>query len=213
VLVGVVVLLAGVAGGGYLYLSHWRPDLEAGERYGLDVSNHQGTIDWKAVAGDGISFAYLKATEGQDWVDQQFAANWRGAGDAGIKRGAYHFFSLCSPGAKQADHFLATVPPDPDALAPALDLETAGNCATRPTKEAVAKEVRDFVDTVEAAWGKPIVMYVGDDWLEVYSNVDDRQQWYRHLIFRPDGDWHIWQLHNFAEVNGVETRVDLNIMR
>jgi lysozyme len=208
-----VVLLAGVAGGGYLYLSHWRPELEPGERYGIDVSNHQGRVDWEAVARDGISFAYVKATEGQDWVDQQFAANWRGAGDAGIERGAYHFFSLCGTGAAQADHFLATAPPDPDALAPALDLETAGNCASRPSQEAVGREVRSFMDRVEAAWGRDIVMYVGDDWLEVYPETHDRPQWYRQLITRPDNDWYIWQLHNFADIDGVAARCDLNIMR
>lgn len=208
-----MVVVALVGGVGYFWMSNWRPDLEAGERYGVDVSNHQGAVDWKAVAGDGISFAYLKATEGQDWVDQQLAANWRGAGDAGIDRGAYHFFSLCSSGVEQADHFLATVPPDPRALAPALDLETAGNCVERPPAAVVDDEVMAFVDRVEAAWGKQLVMYVGEDWLEVYPGVDDRQQWYRHLIVKPDNDWYIWQFHNFANVDGVDGRVDLNVMR
>ncbi len=209
----VVLVLAAAAAGGYLFLAHWRPSLEPGERYGIDVSNHQGVVDWDAVAGDGIAFAYAKATEGQDWVDKQFVANWAGAAEAGIDRGAYHFFSLCSGGRAQAEHFLAVAKPDPQALAPAVDLETAGNCSTRPGREIVAEELSRFVDLVEDAWGREMVLYVGADWESVYPVKLDRPRWHRDFLFRPDFGWHIWQLHGFADVAGVDTRVDINVMR
>ena len=67
---------------------------------------HQGPIDWQRVAGDGIGFVYMKATEGGDWVDATFAPNWAGARAAGLKVGAYHFFTLCRAGADQAANFL-----------------------------------------------------------------------------------------------------------
>jgi lysozyme len=194
-------------------LPNWRPDLEAGERYGIDVSHHQGVIDWEAVAGDGISFAYVKATEGGDWVDRQFAANWASAGDVGLDRGVYHFFSLCTDGAEQARHFLATVPPDPRALAPAVDLETAGNCAARPDQRAVGAELVEFLEVVEEAWGRPTVLYVGADWESVYPVEIDRPRWHRRFLLRSEIDFHIWQLHGFAHVAGVGGRVDLNVMR
>ncbi len=47
---------------------------------GIDVSHHQGAIDWQAVASAGIDFAYAKATEGSQFVDGQFASNWSGMG-------------------------------------------------------------------------------------------------------------------------------------
>jgi lysozyme len=63
-------------GGWYGWLPRYRPDLREGESYGVDVSSHQGTIDWDRVAADDIEFAYVKATEGGDLVDARFDRNW-----------------------------------------------------------------------------------------------------------------------------------------
>src|SRR5687767_5289040 len=94
---GVVVVLVVLGGVGFglarWWFPHHRPDLRTGERYGVDVSNHQGAIDWEAVAADGIDVAYLKATEGGDHVDRRFAASWDAARAAGLDVGAYHFFT------------------------------------------------------------------------------------------------------------------------
>jgi lysozyme len=68
----------------------------------VDVSHHQGHIDWEAVAHDQITYAYMRATEGETVVDAEFDKNWAAAAAAGIKRGAYHFFSLCSGPAENA---------------------------------------------------------------------------------------------------------------
>ena len=56
--------------------------------HGIDVSHHQGAIDWQAVAGDGVAFAYIKATEGGDFTDRRFAENWAAAVAAGSPRRA-----------------------------------------------------------------------------------------------------------------------------
>jgi lysozyme len=50
---------------------------------GVDVSNHQGEIDWPALAGSKVAFAYIKATEGGDFRDKRFQLNWEGAKGAG----------------------------------------------------------------------------------------------------------------------------------
>ncbi|MPZ80179.1 MAG: lysozyme M1 (1,4-beta-N-acetylmuramidase) [Actinophytocola sp.] len=211
-----VVVVVVDAAGWFPWLPNWRPALDTGERYGIDVSHHQGTIDWSAVAGDGITFAYVKASEGGDWVDESFADNWAGAGEAGLDRGVYHFFSLCTPGAVQARHFLGVLPPEENALAPALDLELGGNCAARPAAEEVRAEVVAFLRLVEEAWGKPVLLYVGVEFEDVYPvRADlDRPLWDLRFFFRPNVEgWHIWQLHGFANVAGVDGRVDLDIMR
>jgi lysozyme len=211
-----VVVVALGAGAWFVWLPSHRPSLAAGERYGVDVSNHQGQIDWDRVAGDGIEFAYVKASEGGDFVDQSFRENWRGAAAAGLDRGAYHFFTLCRSGSEQARNFLRTVPSDPDALPPAVDLELAGNCSDRPDPASVRHELDTFLDRVESATGQRAVLYVGDDFEGRYPVRDelDRPLWHRRLMVRPDVDgWWIWQVQGRASVDGIQGDVDLNVMR
>lgn len=200
----------------YVFVPNWRPPLRDGERYGVDVSNHQGEIDWPEVAADDIDFAYIKASEGGDFTDASFDENWRGAGDAGLARGAYHFFTLCRPGLDQARHFVAVAPPDPDALAPAVDLELAGNCSRRPAGVEVAAQLRAFLDVVETAWGRPALLYVGDDWERRYPVRArlDRRLWHFRFLRRPTvNNWAVWQIHGFAHVDGIRGGVDLDLMR
>jgi lysozyme len=211
-----VVLLALGLWGWYEALPQYRPGLEGGERYGVDVSNHQGPIDWERVAADDIDFAYVKATEGGDFVDKQFARNWEAADAAGLDRGAYHFFTLCRPGAEQAANFLRTVPRDPDALPPVVDLEFAGNCSERPDRAWLDRELGAFVEAVESATGQTAVVYVIGDFDERYRVREglDRPLWHRRLLRRPEGDgWWMWQFHDRAEVDGIDGPTDLNVMR
>ena len=121
------------------WLPRYRPELRPGESYGVDVSNHQGEIDWTAVAGDDIEFAYIKATEGGDSVDPWFERNWEGARSAGLDVGAYHYFTLCRSRSEQAENFLATLPVHEADFPAALDLEFAGNCSQRPTRAGGAR--------------------------------------------------------------------------
>lgn len=176
------------------------------------MSHHQGRIDWDSVARDNITFAYIKATEGGDYTDPRFGTNWNEAGGAGLERGAYHFFTACTDGAAQAAHFLAVAPPDPTALAPAIDLETSGNCVNYPDPAVVAAQLDKFLEIVEAAWGRKPVIYILDNWEEVFPTRDRLAHplWLRsYLPLR--GDWAYWQLPPFTSVDGIEGRVDLNV--
>ena len=213
-----VLLALAALGAGfyYLFLPNWRPALQMGESYGIDVSHHQGSIDWAAVANDDIGFAYIKATEGVGHVDSRFAENWAGAGQAGLERGAYHFFTLCSSGADQARQFLAAAPPDPKALPPAVDLELIGACGLRPPAAHVNQQLDEFLRIVEEAWGRPALLYVGDDFEQPYPTRERlrRPLWHRRFLRRPNVDgWVVWQLHGEAHVKGVDGRVDLNVKR
>ncbi len=199
----------------YGWAAHWRPGLAATESYGIDVSHHQGRIDWRRVAADNIDFAYIKATEGVDFTDRRFAENWREADRAGVRRGAYHFFTLCGSGAEQAAHFVRTAPPEARALPPAVDLELAGNCKDRPSRTKVYAELDSFLAAVEGAWSRPMLLYVGSDWERRYPVVgrEERPLWLLSLLGRPDERWAIWQVHGFARVDGVRGRVDLDVGR
>jgi lysozyme len=203
------------AWGRYRTLPAYRPALGDGERFGVDVSNHQGHIDWNRVAADDIGFAYIKATEGGDFVDDWFTRNWDGAGAAGLARGAYHFFTLCRSGADQADNFLRAMPRDPDALPPVVDLELGGNCGRRPDRAWVEREVHSFLDRVDSATGRTTAVYLLDDFDDVYHLREglDRPQWLRRILLRPEGDdWWIWQVSGFAAVDGISGQADLNVM-
>lgn len=200
----------------YVLLPHHRPGLNAGETYGVDVSNHQGDIDWIAVANDDVDWAYIKASEGGDYVDAWFEQNWSGAADAGLDIGAYHFFTLCRTGADQAANFLDVVPASDSIMPAALDLEMPGNCADRPSTEWVHAEVDTWLATVEAETGQPPLLYVGPIFEDRYGILDAFPQvtWNRKILRRPADDrWSIWQLSYFAAVDGINGGVDLNIMR
>ena len=102
---------------------------------GIDVSNHQGSkIDWPQVAGAGIAFSFLKASEGTTFTDATYALNRSGANAAAIPIGAYHFarpagtndVTLAASGIAQADHFVDVAQPRGGDLPPVLDLETSG---------------------------------------------------------------------------------------
>ncbi|MDB5705639.1 MAG: lysozyme [Sphingomonas bacterium] len=185
---------------------------------GIDVSHYQGRIDWPLLPGQGVDFAYIKATEGGDYRDDRFAANWQGAGQAGIARGAYHFFTLCRSGADQAANFIATVPLDAAMLSPVVDLEAGGNCAGRPSRAAFLAEVTTFIQRVEARFGKPVTLYLTREFdtdYAVSANIP-RRLWLRRLILEPGWGarpWSIWQASSFRRLRGVPGRVDWNVAR
>ena len=85
---------------------------------GIDISKWQGPINWASVKSAGTQFAYIKATEGGDHVDERFLENWDGAGRAGVPRGAYHFVFWCRSAEDQMAWFKRNVPNDPTALPP-----------------------------------------------------------------------------------------------
>lgn len=198
------------------WLPRYRPALHDDEAYGIDVSNHQGRIDWSRIDNGDIQFAYIKASEGGDYVDEWFEENWTGAHEAGVQRGAYHFFTLCRPGIDQAENFLRTVAVSPEDLPASVDLELAGNCADRPDQEWVDRELGVFLHEVEAATGKPVLLYVGDDFEGVYPvrRTLGRPVWFRSIIFRPSNpDWAVWQVQDSAAIPGIVGGVDLDVAK
>jgi lysozyme len=210
------LLGSATAFGWFVWLPHYRPGLSSGERYGIDVSHHQGEIDWARVALDDIGFAYIKATEGGDLVDSRFGQNWSEAARAGLERGAYHFFTLCTPGEAQAKNFLAAIVDDPGELPPAIDLELARNCGRRPDEPAVERELLAFLRLVEEGSGRSVLVYVGDDFEQRYPVRArlERPTWLRRFLRRPSAEhWLVWQVQGFSEVDGISGRVDLDIMR
>ena len=196
----------------------WRPSERRYPYQGIDVSHHQGHIAWAKLPRQGVDFAYIKASEGGDLRDDAFAANWAGARRAGIARGAYHYFTLCRPGADQAANFIAAVPADSDALPAAIDLEDMGPCPRPLAPADFRAELATFIALVEARFGKPVLLYLTEEFDRTYaiSAHFNRPLWLRSMFWQPDfgaRPWAMWQASNFRRLDGIGGRVDWNVAR
>lgn len=108
---------------------------------GIDISHHQGEINWtklqSATIGDNpIRFIIIKATEGADFLDENFNDNFYNARENGFIRGAYHYFKPNTPALLQAKYFLKQVHLEPGDLPPVLDIEEKGNLTAAQLKKA-----------------------------------------------------------------------------
>jgi lysozyme len=187
---------------------------------GIDVSYWQGDIDWDKVRTAGVSFTYIKATEGGDRVDPKFLENWEGAKRAGIARGAYHFIYWCRPANEQALWFMLNVPPDPDALPPVLDVEWNSHSKTCPGKvdrdTAIAK-IKILLDAMQAHTGKRPIIYTDPVFHRevLEGKFPDYHFWLRSVAAEPgrlygERPYAFWQFTTTGKVPGVAGRVDRN---
>ncbi|MBO6894336.1 MAG: glycoside hydrolase family 25 protein [Roseibium sp.] len=212
VVVGGVICIAGAA----FFFMNWEPDRDDFPIRGIDVSHHQGDIDWAQVAGDDVSFVYMKASEGEGFKDPAFARNWAGAGAVGLPRGAYHYFNMCKPGAKQAANFLSVLPDDQDMLTPVVDLEISGDCDNQMAVAEVLGEISQFAAIVEQKVGKRVVFYAPADFYEAFLKGRglNRRLWTRSIWHSPSysKDWLVWQYHDSGTVKGIQGDVDLNVL-
>lgn len=217
------LVLAALVGGAFWWLTRteagdWHPSTLLYPRQGIDVSHYQGEIRWSRLPNAGVDFAYIKATEGGDYVDPTFATNWIGAKAAGIERGAYHFYSLCRPGSEQAANFIRVVPRDLGALPPAIDLEYLGNCDKPVSIAMFQRELGIFIRLVEKRYRKRVIFYLTDEFDRSYqvSAHFDRPLWLRSILREPRfgaRPWTMWQASSFRRLPGISGRVDWNVVR
>lgn len=188
--------------------------------HGVDISHHQGPVDWKAARDHGTRFAFLKATEGGDYLDDTFKSHWDATREAGIERGAYHFYYWCRNVEDQISWFIRNVPVEPDALPPVLDVEWNGDSKTCPKKvpqaEALAAMKR-FLRAVEAHYHKRPIIYTSIDFYReiIDGDLHDYPLWVRTVKAHPvaryaNRPWTFWQYTEFGEVDGIKGGVDRN---
>lgn len=222
---GLWVALAAALGTTLVLVQHerwdaWRtfwiaPDPELFPVRGIDVSHHQGVIDWARVKASGQSFAFIKATEGADFRDTRFSENWALARAQGVITGAYHFFTFCSPGRAQAENFLAVAPRDGQGLPLAVDVEFTGNCVGWQSVDEIRRELVIFEAHVRAQAGHAPLLYTTEDVRRelVPGELHARAYWLRSLWGEPSATvkWHFWQYSDTGSVPGVSGKVDLNV--
>ncbi|MEL7255761.1 MAG: GH25 family lysozyme [Pseudomonadota bacterium] len=187
--------------------------------HGVDVSRFQGDISWRLLRGAGIRFAFIKATEGGDLLDPKFNENWRGAGQAGIARGAYHFYYFCTDARTQARWFIKNVPRSSGALPPVLDVEWnpfSPTCTTRPPPATVRKEMKRFLRIVEKRYGQRPIIYTTPDFYERNKLGQMKEEFWLRAVAKvpervyPGQAWRFWQYSGTGRLPGVAGEIDLN---
>lgn len=226
------LFLFGLGAGGY-FLYFWWMEKQAGfahypgfgislpidyEIHGIDVSHHQSVISWDDVEAMQVKdvklgFAIIKATEGLTRVDWQYRRNWKKAKEAGLARGAYHFFIATKSGVQQAQNFIKTVRLEKGDLPPVLDVEETYGARV----EDVGKRVKEFLDAVESHYGVRPIIYTNVDFYRriLGDGFDKYPLWVAHYIQRNrpriDREWIMWQHSERGRVNGITTAVDFNV--
>ena len=190
------------------------------EIHGIDISHHQGVIDWEKLRNNGmiekhpVRFIMIKATEGASTIDSRFADNFYQAREYGFVRGAYHFWSTVSTGKAQAEHFIRNVRLEEGDLPPVLDVE---HKSKGQSVEDFKKEILDWLNNVEKHYNvKPIIYtyykfktaYLGD------SVFDKYPYWIAHYYVdevKYKGKWKFWQHTDCGRLPGIKGYVDFDI--
>lgn len=185
---------------------------------GIDISHHQGEIEWDQLKRTGLSFIFIKATEGTDLRDSLFIENWENAEGIDITKGAYHFFSFCSPGSLQAENFLSTLETAEKILLPAVDIEFSGNCREWINYDAIRKELDIFLRTFESTHNiKPILYVTENSYNEIIAGkYKEYPIWVassKEPSLKYGKEWTFWQYSNRGKIRGIRSFVDLNVFK
>ena len=204
----------------------FEPPLPQDWARGIDVSKWQQGLDWAAVAQAGFAFAFVKATEGDDYTDPTFQTHWQAARDHGLLRGPYHLFWPEDDHQQQADLFVKTVRRlELDDLPPILDVEARADAPAFPNEQWLAG-VQVWLNTIEAGLGRrPIIYTSAEQWKHLRDAAGRPPTWTaRYPLWvahwdaaqpaLPDGwgSWLFWQ-YKADHVPGFDRLVDYDVFR
>ncbi len=193
---------------------------------GIDVSHHDGVINWGRVASSGKTFAYIKASEGTDFVDPMWVTNRARAERAGLRVGAFHYANpnaSAGEAAAEADHFVDTAAFRSGELLPMLDLEVTNGLSPNELQAWVAS----FLDRVYQRTGLRAGIYVSPSFWQTYLNDSSSAAlkrsaalWIADWTTAPSPwlpasswgglGWTIWQYSDKARVPGMSKPADVD---
>ena len=188
---------------------------------GIDVSHHNGDIDWEAVKSEEIVFAYAKATQGTGFIDPKFQVNWAGMKKVGIARGAYHFYVANADPAEQAGLFISQLGEiTKEDLPPMLDLE--GNDIGGLSKRKYQSNVKKWLELVEQHYGRKPVIYTDHSFGNRYLTdkvFAEYQLWIAAYGPKPHvprawktKGWIIWQHTPREKMAGINGMTDGDVL-
>ena len=186
--------------------------------HGIDVSRYQKTINWpllKAMKSRDmqLKFAFVKATEGGNFTDKQFARNWRKSREAGVVRGAYHFYRADTDAAAQARNFIKQVTLLPGDMPPVLDVESLYKKTPTEMQDGVAL----WLHLIEQHYKIRPILYTNATFYNNYLHprFADYPLWVAHYKERKrprvQREWLFWQHSESGRVNGINHFVDFNV--
>lgn len=192
---------------------------------GIDVSKHQGEIDWAKVAADGVEFAFIRVGNrgygsGAIVDDPQFEANIVGAISNGIRVGVYFFSQAITEeeALEEAGYVLERVAPYKITCPIVLDVEKVSDSEARMNK--ISKEQRTantltFLKAVEAA-GYKTMLYHNMEMATLkmdMTQLEDYEKWFAYYnkeLYYPYA-YSVWQYSDKGKVDGISGDVDMNI--
>lgn len=188
---------------------------------GIDVSRYQQKIDWtqvsKARGGKdknlAVKFAFIKATEGQTWVDSHFKTNWTNSKKNNILRGAYHYYKPNVNSKLQANNFIRNVKLQKGDLPPVLDIEETGKYGM----DNLHRGLQNWLKIVEKYYGAKPIIYCFADYYDKHfkgkKEYKDYPFWIAHhhrTTLKVKNNWHFWQHTDKAEIKGINGKVCFN---
>ncbi|MBR1712921.1 MAG: glycosyl hydrolase family 25 [Alloprevotella sp.] len=185
--------------------------INANYRQGIDVSHYQYSIDWAALArNENISYAYIKATEGNNLRDDYYRRNLEGARRAGISVGSYHFYRPNVDWRQQLELMKAVIKPEEQDLVPLIDIEKFSG-----SEAAFVSNLRQFVEAVTRYYGKKPLLYTYQNFYNKHFLNMFRDYHWMIACYSPaepvlkDGRTYImWQYSCSGRLSGIRGDVD-----
>lgn len=197
-----------VAGGGDPVV----PDAMLYPVRGIDISAHNGEVDFEEVKRQGYSFVLIKASEGTAFKDSRFLTNISRARRAGLKVGAYHFFRFDATAYMQSLNFMHSLRGQKLDLPVVIDIEQWTNPNDRPARSVMAN-LRSLLRELEEQ-GHAVMLYTNKKGYDKFlaASFSGYPLWLCSFTeIEPDVEWTLWQYTHSGNVAGVKGKVDLNV--
>ena len=180
--------------------------------HGIDISHYQGQVFWEIIGENTkMAYVYIKATEGGDRIDPQYARNIELAHSYGLKVGAYHFFRPKTNLQKQLENFMTQCRPVDQDLIPMIDVETKSGLST----EAFCDSLRKFLELVEDAYKQKPLIYTFTNFYNAHlqGKLDEyplmiAQYNGQEPVLKDERDITMWQYTGKGKINGINGFVD-----
>lgn len=180
---------------------------------GIDISHHQGIINWDKINTSEIKFVIIKSTEGCDYVDPKFKSNLNESRKRNLIVGAYHRFTLLSSGVAQFKNYINTVPKLDNSIPPLIDVQ---NILSTNNKTNAIKELKILENELYKYYGKKPIIYLDEDSYKKFiaDNFKNNKVWIcdydntSPLMFKTKKG--IWQYSPSGKYNGIQGVVDMN---
>lgn len=188
---------------------------------GIDVSNHQGDIDWESVKNSGVEFVFIRIGFGHNreakiMEDEKFRQNLEGARNAGLKVGLY-FYSYATEiweAEEQANWIVKALNGEKIDLPIVFDYETWKSFPTYNINIVdLNKVAKRFLDILHDN-GYEGMNYSSKYYLNTIWNLSEYPTWLAHYVSKTnyDKDFKVWQFSNTGEVPGINGFVDLDVL-